>query len=162
MSEVTVSDAEVSRATEAWVREVVVGLNLCPFARIPLEQGRIQTGLLELGVRILQQRSLAQLRADGVDLACVFTGRIERVDCQALVQVTKRTPQRELYDKLVQRQADGGLPAVSSLSLIGDALAPGTIAAAVYGGHRCARELGQSIDPDRAPFRREIPWFDES
>ncbi|MCB9081322.1 MAG: DUF1415 domain-containing protein [Lewinellaceae bacterium] len=30
------------RATQAWVEHFVVGLNLCPFARTPLRQGRIR------------------------------------------------------------------------------------------------------------------------
>ena len=39
---------------------------------------------------------------------------------------------------------------------IGDALAPATIAAAVYSGHRYARELDEVIDPDAVPFEREL------
>jgi len=43
-----------------------------------------------------------------------------------------------------------------TLLRIGDCLAPGTIAAAVYGGHRYARELGAPV-PEGVPFRRELP-----
>jgi dimethylamine/trimethylamine dehydrogenase len=43
-----------------------------------------------------------------------------------------------------------------SLTRIGDCHAPGTIAAAVYAGHRYARELGQAAS-DAVPFRRELP-----
>ena len=38
----------------------------------------------------------------------------------------------------------------------GWALAPATIAAAVYAGHRYARELDTVVDRDRPPFRREV------
>ena len=41
------------------------------------------------------------------------------------------------------------------MTRIGDCLAPGTIAAAVYGGHRYARELGETPQ-DAMPFRREL------
>ena len=41
------------------------------------------------------------------------------------------------------------------LSRIGDCLAPSTIAAAVYDGHRFARELDNPPEPDGVPFRRE-------
>ena len=41
------------------------------------------------------------------------------------------------------------------LSRIGDCLAPSTIAAAVYDGHRYARELDEASEPDGVPFRRE-------
>jgi hypothetical protein len=40
-------------------------------------------------------------------------------------------------------------------SHIGDCLAPGIIAAAVYSGHQYARTYGEPADRDRAPFRRE-------
>jgi dimethylamine/trimethylamine dehydrogenase len=39
---------------------------------------------------------------------------------------------------------------------VGDCLGPGTIAAAVYGGHRFARELGETPD-DGVFFRRDVP-----
>ena len=41
---------------------------------------------------------------------------------------------------------------------MGDALAPGTIAQAVWDGHRYAEELDDPAaqDRDRVPFRREI------
>ena len=41
---------------------------------------------------------------------------------------------------------------------IGDALAPGTIAHAVWDGHRYAEEFDDPAarDSDRVPFRREI------
>lgn len=43
-----------------------------------------------------------------------------------------------------------------SVTRIGDCFGPGTIAAAVYGGHRYARELGEPKS-DATPFRRELP-----
>ena len=44
---------------------------------------------------------------------------------------------------------------------IGDCLAPGTIAAAVYAGHRYARELGEP-EAEGVPFRRELPRIAEA
>ena len=38
---------------------------------------------------------------------------------------------------------------------IGDCMAPNTIAAAVYDGHRAAREMDNRPDPDSVPFKRE-------
>ena len=124
-----------------------------------LEQNRIQTRLLELDVQIVQQRRLAQAIPGGIEVACIYTGRIEHIDCQSIVMITERDPERALYDELMMRHNAGKLDKVKSIKLIGDALAPGTIAAAVYGGHRCAREFGTEIDVDTVPFRREIPWF---
>ncbi len=41
-----------------------------------------------------------------------------------------------------------------SVTRVGDCLAPATIAAAVYDGHRYARELDGEVDPDAVPFKR--------
>ena len=39
---------------------------------------------------------------------------------------------------------------------VGDALGPGTIAAAVWDGRRYAEELDEPSEPDAVPFRREV------
>jgi dimethylamine/trimethylamine dehydrogenase len=44
---------------------------------------------------------------------------------------------------------------IVSVSSIGDCLAPGTIAAAVYAGHRHAREFDRP-ESDEAGFKREL------
>jgi dimethylamine/trimethylamine dehydrogenase len=44
--------------------------------------------------------------------------------------------------------------------MIGDAMAPGTIAAAIWSGHRFARELGEKL-PDGPSYRYEIPALAE-
>lgn len=50
------------RATERWVREVVVGLNLCPFAAVPLRQGRIRFAVCrEQGTEAIYQVLLAEM-----------------------------------------------------------------------------------------------------
>ncbi len=114
-----------------------------------LEQHIVQARLIEMGVEIAVAHNLTALRAGQAELACIYTDRTRVVDCAAAVMVTMRTPVDDLWDGL--RAA--GLP---SLRRIGDALGPGTIAAAVHAGHRCARELGEDID-DTVPFRRELP-----
>jgi dimethylamine/trimethylamine dehydrogenase len=125
-----------------------------------LEQDRIQTRLLELDVQIVQQRRLAQAKPGQIEVACIYTGRTEFIDCQSILMITERTPERQLFDELMRRKNEGELNQIKSIKLIGDALAPGTIAAAVYGGHRCAREFGVEINVDSTPFKREIPWFE--
>ena len=114
-----------------------------------LEQHIVQARLIEMGVKIAVAHNLTALRAGQAELACIYTDRTRVVDCAAAVMVTMRTPVDDLWD---------GLHAASlpSLRRIGDALGPGTIAAAVHSGHRCARELGEDID-DTVPFRRELP-----
>ncbi len=127
-----------------------------------LEQTRIQARLIELGVAIEPHRAVASIRADGVETACVFTGRRGAIACDSVVLVTARLPADGLCRDLLRRRADWADAGLRSVRAIGDALAPGTIAAAVYGGHRYARELDAPDSGDAVPFRREIvelaPW----
>ena len=64
------------------------------------------------------------------------------------VLVTARLPETELADALRAKDA--------AFTVIGDALAPGTIAAAVFAGRRYAEELDAPRDPDAPLFRREV------
>jgi dimethylamine/trimethylamine dehydrogenase len=64
-------------------------------------------------------------------------------------------PTNELYFSLAGAEEDQLEMLPFGLSRIGDCLAPSTIAAAVYDGHRYARELDDPPEPDEVPFRRE-------
>ena len=86
----------------------------------------------------------------------IYTGEFTPLKCDALVLVTARIPNTLLdyeLEKVRNCWEDAGL---KSVSRIGDALAPSTIAAAVYSGHRYARELDEELDPDIVPFNREL------
>ncbi|PWE32590.1 NADH:flavin oxidoreductase [Maritimibacter sp. 55A14] len=127
-----------------------------PWCAHTLEQGRIQTALLEAGVRIEANARLAALGEGRVDLACVYTGARRQVDCASVVLVTERARETALYEAL---RDEGGL---SVLEVIGDAQMPGLIADAVYSGHRAARYF--QADPgaaEAALYRREIPSLPE-
>lgn len=113
-----------------------------------MEQGRIQTRLMELGVRIIPLHNLQEIHSGHVELACVYTDSVQKVTCDTLVPVAMRNPRQTLFAALEGRAA--------SLTAIGDCNAPGTIAAAVYAGHRFARELGEP-EAEGVPFRRELP-----
>ena len=73
----------------------------------------------------------------------------------ALVSVTARLPRDELYYELTANPDALAGAGIESVRLIGDCHAPATIAAAVYEGHRYARELDTEVDPDAVPFKRE-------
>jgi dimethylamine/trimethylamine dehydrogenase len=120
-----------------------------------MEQPRIQARLIELGVAIHPHRMLAGRTHDGLELACVFTGRRETIPCATLVPVTSRLPEEDLWLALSARRGEWADAGIRSVTRIGDCLGPGTIAAAVHSGHRYAREFGGTIDLDFAPFRRE-------
>ncbi len=121
---------------------------------LTLEQHRIQARLIELGVGIEVNARLAAFGEGVATLECVFTGRPREVAARSIVMVTSRLPDDELYRELAgdpERLSDAG---IASLHRIGDCHGPATIAAAVYEGHRFARELG--TEPEDIPFRREL------
>ena len=71
--------------------------------------------------------------------------------------VTSRLPNDALYYDLKaspERLKDAG---IQSVKRIGDALGPGLIAAAVWSGHRFAREL-DAPPPGDVPFKRELVY----
>jgi dimethylamine/trimethylamine dehydrogenase len=120
-----------------------------------LDQPFIHKRLADCGVTIRLNALLAARRGDQLDLACVYSGAAATLDCAALVLVTARLPNEQLTLDLMARQAEWPDAGIESVQAIGDCRAPATIAAAVFAGHRYAREFGETIDPDVVPFKRE-------
>ncbi|MGH6932829.1 MAG: NADH:flavin oxidoreductase, partial [Dongiaceae bacterium] len=145
--------AEELRSRGLAVMLVTPAGNPSAWTEASLEQPYIQTRLLEGGIEIRVGQQVASIGNGVVELACTYTGRTTRQEARAVVMVTSRLPIDGLYHELM---ADGpGLRAagIRSVNRIGDCLNPGTIAAAVYAGHRYARELDAPVaDP---PFRVE-------
>ena len=127
------------------------------WTRKALEQPFIQARLLEKGVTIRSFTALDAIAAGVVTASCVFTGRAEELGADAVVLVTSRTPEDRLATGLAARAGDWPDAGVESVAAIGDALAPATIAHAVYAGRRYAEELdGPPQTGDEVPFRREL------
>lgn len=126
------------------------------FTHNTMEQEKIQTRLLEIGVLIVPHRNIASIRDDRIALRCVFTERLETRACGSLVMVTMRDPNDDLYHDLASNPSANDAAGITSITRVGDCLAPGTIAAAVYGGHRYARELDEPV-VEGVPFKRELP-----
>ena len=124
------------------------------FTQFTLEQAAIQRRLLELGVIIMTSKTVIHLDENGIEAACVYTGRSERVPVASVVFVTSQIPADELYQALRAEQDAGQLAGLRKLVRIGDCLAPGTIAAAIYAGHQLAREHGR-VPADGVDFKRE-------
>jgi dimethylamine/trimethylamine dehydrogenase len=120
-----------------------------------LEQSRVQKRLLELDVAIHTSRVPVRRDGERLIMACAYTGREQELACGVLVPVTMRKPVDDLWHALAARESAWSKAGIKTVQRIGDALAPGTVAAAVYAGHRYARELGEPADRDRIPFRRE-------
>ena len=147
--------AEKLRAAGRETTLVTPAADVSHWTHYTLEQERIQTRLLEVGVDIITQHGIAELRDGEADLACVFTGRVRSIAMGSIVMVTERIPENGLYRALTGDSKALESAGIRSVSAIGDCLAPSTIAAAVYAGHRAARELDES-QPEGVPFRREL------
>lgn len=100
------------------------------------EQPRTHARLLELGVTVIVNTLVAGLRPGSAVLRCVFSGAEREIGAETFVPVTSREGDDALHCALKGR-------GLATLSLIGDARAPGLIAHAVYAGHRLAREFGE-------------------
>ncbi|MFK7746689.1 MAG: FAD-dependent oxidoreductase [Roseobacter sp.] len=121
-----------------------------------LEQHEIQRRLLEMGVTIELNRGITSVGATRVETNCTFTDMRRDVPCDGVVMVTSRTENNSVYLDLMARQAEWSDAGIKTVTLIGDANAPGPIAWATYAGHRYARELDVDTVQDALPFRREI------
>ncbi|RVK42744.1 NADH:flavin oxidoreductase [Sinorhizobium meliloti] len=126
-----------------------------PWSRNTLEQARIQKRLIGLGVEIVTAMALAGRTKDQLELSCVYSGRSRPVDCATLVPVTARLPDETLWLELKAREDEWADAGIKTVTRLGDCLAPGLIAAAVYSGHQYARTYQEQVDKDRAPFMRE-------
>ena len=127
------------------------------WTRSTMEQHLIHARLLDKGVKIHCFANLDAVTDGAVTASCVFTGRAEEVEVDAVVLVTSREPEDRLARALEARAADWPDAGIESVVAIGDALAPATIAHAVYAGHRYAEELDGAPDTgDEVPFKREI------
>ena len=121
-----------------------------------LEQATIHLKLVEAGVDIVLNRGVSEIHADHVVSNCVYTGRTQNVEADAVVVVAARLEENGVYNDLKAREAEWADAGIKSVELIGDANAPGPIAWATYAGHRYARELDGEDIGDALPFRREI------
>lgn len=135
--------AEKLRRSGCDVTIVTPAAEVSSWTRNTLDQHAIQKQLLELGVNIIPLHNLRRIDASSVEIECVFTEKPKTLECGATVLATMRTP----VDSLWQERPD--------LIRIGDAIGPSTIAAAVYSGHRYARELGEP-NVENLLFRREL------
>ncbi|WP_397541918.1 oxidoreductase [Roseovarius salis] len=112
------------------------------------ERWTIRTHLMKLGIGLELAHGLKQFDGQEATLACEFTGAERTVRVASVVMVTQRRPNDTLYHELLAG-ADGDAGTLPfTLRRIGDCEAPALVAAAVYAGHRYARELDTDVDRD--------------
>jgi dimethylamine/trimethylamine dehydrogenase len=119
-----------------------------------LEVGKIQRRLLLAGITLRTSAALAAVGPGKVTLANTYTSQLSEAAADSVVMVTARLPNEDLYQELLARKEQG---LITSVRAIGDAWAPGTIAAAVWSGRRYAEEFDAELPSnDVVPFRREV------
>jgi len=125
------------------------------------ERWRVQRRLLELDVDIVTGHVLNTFDGSEAVLKCAYTGRERRTEVEAVVMVSQRKPNDGLYHDLLERIEAGADGAPLSLTRIGDCEAPAIIAAAVYAGHRYARELDTTVNADN-PLKHDRLFFEDA
>ena len=125
------------------------------FTNNSLEQHLIQSRLLKMGVKIMTSTILCGITNTSVQSKCIYTETEATHEFSSVVLVTAQLPRNDLYEALQEKSADWAEAGIKSVTLIGDAEAPGIIASAVWSGHRFARDLGEP-ETDGVPFKREL------
>ncbi len=118
-----------------------------------MEQTRVHHRLAGLDVALRPLTAIAALVDDGVVAEHAVTGVTEVLECDAVVMVTGRTSNDSLGSELRAARPRWEDSELQSVREIGDAHAPGTIAAAVWSGHRYASELEEPVTGDAAFLR---------
>jgi dimethylamine/trimethylamine dehydrogenase len=126
------------------------------WTRYTLEVDHIQKRLLTLGIELACKRNLVRFADGKAIVECIHTGRRSELPCVSVVSVTMRLPDEQLALALNAEPAKLSQAGIKSVTAIGDCLAPATIAAAVYAGHRYARELDTPPLGDAVAFKREM------
>jgi dimethylamine/trimethylamine dehydrogenase len=146
--------AEKLRREGHEVTLVTPASEISAWTKFTLEQPMIEQRLHEIGVSMLEKHILASAKEGEVELEHSHHGRRRSIACGTLVLVTMRLPNDGLYHDLMADEKALEAAGIKSVIRIGDCYAPSTIAAAVYAGHRCAREMDE---PEREiAFDREL------
>ncbi|MBE9477123.1 MAG: FAD-dependent oxidoreductase [Proteobacteria bacterium] len=112
------------------------------------ERWRVRTHLMKLGVKIIVSHNLTTFDGKTANLACEYSGTALPLPVSSVVMVTQRTPNDGLYRDILAK-VDGKIDELPfTLKRIGDCEAPAIIAAAIYAGHKYARELDTVVDLD--------------
>ncbi|MCZ4353539.1 FAD-dependent oxidoreductase [Roseovarius aestuarii] len=109
------------------------------------ERWRIRTHLMGLGVQLELAQTLIQFDGQVATLACAYTGVAKKVACRTVVMVSQRRPNDQLWHDLTALAGGERSTLPFTLKRIADCEAPAIIAAAVYAGHRYARELDTDV-----------------
>ncbi|MFI5019567.1 MAG: FAD-dependent oxidoreductase, partial [Dongiales bacterium] len=135
---------------------VTPGLEVSSWTVMTDEQFRVQSRLLAAGVAIHLTRRLASWDGEIARFVSIYDGGALDVAGDSLLVVAARDPADTLARELAAMREAGELDQVETLQSIGDGFVPGAIYAAVYAGHRAAREVGDESDADEVGYIRAL------
>jgi dimethylamine/trimethylamine dehydrogenase len=121
-----------------------------------LEAVHINKQLRRLGITVVTHHDVTRLAADHAEITCGYAGTTQQIAAASVVLVTSRLPNETLHLALAANPEAVKAAGIKSIARIGDCLAPGLIAYAVYQGHRYAREL-DAPPGGEVPFKRHQP-----
>ena len=129
-----------------------------PWTESTLEQARVQKSLLNQGVEIICNKTIASGKGQSLSTQCVFTGNKTTIDCKTIIMVTERIPNCSLYDELIKQEEGLGESSKKYIKLLGDAEAPGLIADSIFSGHLAAENFETPVEEiEKAIYMREMP-----
>ena len=148
--------AEQLAATHPNIRYITPAGVASAWTSNTLEQHRIHSALISQGVSISTNQTVKSVNNHQLATRCIFGGKDRVYECNTLILVTERQSNNHLANALLEiNKSDNKF---ATLEVIGDALAPGLIADAVFYGHLAARNF--QMDPEMVEnqlFMREIP-----
>lgn len=147
--------AEALRKRGCEVTYVTPDDTIASWSSYTLDYRHIQKRLAQLAVECVVSHSITDFSDTTLQLEQVWNGKPKSLHCDALVSITARLPNDALFQALRERESEWQDAGIQRIDCIGDALAPGLIAHAVYAGHRYAQELGTTRDGE-VPFKRHF------
>jgi dimethylamine/trimethylamine dehydrogenase len=121
-----------------------------------IEAVHVNKQLRRLGITVVTHHDVTLLAPDHAEITCAYAATRQQVAAAAVVLVTSRLPNEALHLELAAKADEAKAAGIKSVTRIGDCLAPGFIAHAVYHGHRYAREL-DAPPQGEVPFKRHVP-----
>ncbi|MEM8991154.1 MAG: FAD-dependent oxidoreductase [Pseudomonadota bacterium] len=117
------------------------------------EQGSVHARLRAKGVALRTHEYVTGFDGAALALADLYSGEARQIEVASLLIVGTRVAEDGLYQALADHQglAEAG---IASVDRVGDALAPGALAHAIYSAHRYAQDL----DRDQVLYRRDAPF----
>jgi dimethylamine/trimethylamine dehydrogenase len=132
----------------------VTGLEqIAPLCDETLEGPLLRARLHDLGIRFHRDTTVQGVAPGGVSASEL--GVSIELEADAIVLVTQRVSNEELYLELKADEDELAAEGVEALYRIGDCVAPRTIADAIFDGHRLAREIDCENPAVPLPHKRE-------